>query len=100
MSTRRGFTMITTLWVMTVAGVMAAAAALSGRLTVETTRNRVLLERSFWLASGCAARAQASIDEELARATSFESAADTWRVLGRLLASRLTSADSQCVVTL
>jgi len=81
--TRRGFAMITTLWVMTVAGVLATAAALVGRNTVNATRNRVQLERASWLASGCAARAQAAIDARLASASTFEVASDMWRSLGR-----------------
>ena len=76
---RRGFAMITILWVMTVAGVMATAAALAGRNTVHATRNRVQLERAFWVASGCAALAQAAIDDRLAEATSYEDAGRIWR---------------------
>lgn len=83
LSRRRGFAMITVLWVMTVAGVMATAAALAGRNTVHATRNRVQLERAFWAASGCAALAEAAIDDRLAEATSYEDAGVIWRRLDR-----------------
>lgn len=75
--------MITILWVMTVASVMAAAAALAGRNAVNATRNRTQLERAFWLAAGCAARMQAAIDDTLRAADNVEAAAETWRVLDR-----------------
>ena len=83
---RRGFTMITILWVMSVAGIIAMAATLSGRDTVNATRNRVYRERAFWIASGCASRVQFAIDSRLAQATSFEDAADAWRLLPRAIA--------------
>lgn len=80
---RRGFTMITVLWVMTAAAIVAAAGALAGRNAVNAASNRVHLARAFWLASGCVARVQAAVDTTLALAKTFEDAADTWRMLGR-----------------
>jgi len=92
--------MITTLWVMTVAGVMATAAALAGRTAVNATRNRVLLERAFWLATGCAARAQAAMDAELRSTATYEDAAATWRVLDRALFPLTAAATSGCAASL
>ncbi|MEP6493404.1 MAG: hypothetical protein ABJF01_12045 [bacterium] len=77
--------MITVLWVMTVASIMTAAAALTGRNAVNATRNRTQLERAFWTASACVARTRAAIDDTLAGAPTFEVAADRWRVLDRLV---------------
>ena len=100
MTERPGFTMITTLWVMTVAGVMATAAALAGRTTVNATRNRVLLERAFWLAAGCAARAQAAMDAALRASPTYEDAAAAWRVLDRALRPLTAAATPECAVSL
>lgn len=99
-SRRRGFAMITILWVMTVAGVMATAAALVGRNAVNATRNRVQLERAFWIASGCAARAQAAIDARLAASTTYEAAADTWRILDRAVLPVPLPSPNACRITL
>lgn len=90
--------MITVLWVMTVAGVVAAAAALAGRNAVNAARNRVGLERAFWRARACAAVSQAAIDERLAEARTFEAAADVWRALDRAAAAR--APESGCSVAL
>jgi type II secretory pathway component PulK len=87
--------MITVLWVMTVAAVVATAGALSGRNAVNATSNRVHLARLFWTASGCAARAHAAIDSVLAATTTFAAAADKWRVLDRAV-----PPDTACVVSL
>jgi general secretion pathway protein K len=99
-SRRAGFTMITVLWVMTVASVMAAAAALAGRNAVNATRNRTQLERAFWLAEGCAARAQSAIDDTLRVADTFEDAAQTWRVLDRAVLPVARTNPSECAITL
>jgi type II secretory pathway component PulK len=74
---RRGFAMITTLWVMTVASVIALAGALTGRSAVNATRHRTQLERGFWIASGCASRIRAAIDNALAESETFEAAGRT-----------------------
>jgi general secretion pathway protein K len=79
---RRGFAMLTTLWVMTVASVVALVASLAGRNTVSSTRNRVQGERAFWTALACAHRMQATIDEVLQAAPALEGAAAAWRSLG------------------
>jgi type II secretory pathway component PulK len=97
---RRGFAMITILWVMTIAGAMATAAALAGRNTVNATRNRVQLERAFWVAFGCAARLQAAIDDRLAEATSYEHAGDIWRGLDRAVLPLALLDPDQCSASL
>jgi general secretion pathway protein K len=92
--------MIIILWVMTAAGVIAAAAALAGRNTVNSTRNRINLERAFWRASACAAIAQAVIDERLENAPTFEAAADTWRALDRMIAEDASAPGDRCTLSL
>jgi general secretion pathway protein K len=90
--------MITVLWVMTVAAIVAASAALSGRNAVNAATNRVHLSRAFWAATACMARAQATIDSVLASSRSFDASADAWRILGR--AALPVSSVDLCVTSL
>jgi general secretion pathway protein K len=92
--------MITVLWVMTVAAIVAAAGALSGRNAVNAATNRVHLARAFWIASGCVARARAAIDTALAAAPSFEEAANRWRVLRRVVLPVPGVDPADCAVSL
>lgn len=82
--------MLTTLWVMSVASVIAMSAALIGRHAVSEGSARVELERGRWLALGCERRAEAAIDGVLGDATTLDEAALVWRTLPRhVLASPL-----------
>ncbi|HEY4216568.1 MAG TPA: hypothetical protein VGM67_05490 [Gemmatimonadaceae bacterium] len=87
MRSRRGFTLLTTLWILSVASIAAMAAALSGRTAVDAGRNRVNFERAHWRAVGCARRAQAAVDAALSDAPTSEGVAIVWRTLGRAVAS-------------
>lgn len=80
--------MITTLWVIAVASVVAASGALVGRVAVDASRNRTELERAYWLATGCASRAHATIDA-LLRAEEDE-ATTAWRMLDHRLPTAMT----------
>jgi general secretion pathway protein K len=75
--------MITTLWVMTVASIVAMAGALAGRVAVSAGRNRIQSERAYWVALGCARRVQARIDELLDAASTNDEQASIWRLLDR-----------------
>jgi general secretion pathway protein K len=75
--------MLTTLWVMSIASVVAMAAALVGRHAVSEGSARVELERARWIALGCERRAQAAIDAQLRDARTFEEGALIWRTLSR-----------------
>lgn len=97
---RRGFTMITVLWVMTVAAIVAAAGALAGRNAVNAATNRVHLQRAFWTAVGCTARVESAIDVALGSAKSFEKAAELWRVLDRSVLPIASGDESECAVRL
>ena len=91
--------MITMLWVMAVAAVVAATGALAGRLAVHASRNRAELDRADWIAAGCASRARAVIDALLRDATSGRCGDVVWRTLDR----RVTNAmkfDHACDVQL
>lgn len=78
--------MLTTLWVMTIAAVVAMGAALAGRNAVSAGSNRVQLERARWTALGCARRAEAAIDEALRAAPGIIEGAEAWRALDRRIA--------------
>ena len=85
MTPRQGFTMITTLWVTTVASIVAMAGALAGRVAVDVGRNRVQSERAYWTALGCARRAQARIDDLLSDGSIAGEESLIWRTLDRRL---------------
>ena len=80
---RRGFVMLTTLGVMSVASIVAISAALVGRHAVYEGSARVELERGRWIAMGCERRAEAVIDSLLRDAPTLEDGALIWRTLGR-----------------
>jgi general secretion pathway protein K len=79
--------MLTTLWVMSVASVVAMGAALVGRHAVSEGAARVELERGRWLALACERRAQAAIDDILGEATLVDESALVWRTLSRQVLS-------------
>ena len=90
--------MLTTLWVMSVVAIVAAAAAISGRLAVNAARNRVTTERAEWEARGCMARIRAAIDEDLAGASNLDEAASRWTSVDRDLREVVDSAAPSCIV--
>jgi type II secretory pathway component PulK len=96
MTARRGFTMITTLWVMTVASIVAMAGVLAGRMTVNVGRNRVQSERAYWVAVGCARRAQARIDDRLGEASIAGDETRIWRTLDQSVLPAVLSPSSPC----
>ncbi len=91
--------MITVLWVMTVASIMAMAAALAGRNAVNATRNRTHLDRALWVATGCAERARAAIDDRLGEST-YEDAGVAWRVLDRVVLPIAVPDGDDCRIAL
>ena len=78
---RRGFALITVLWVMTLAAVVALASELAGRDAYDAGRNRVFAERAHWLALDCMARTHALIDAVLGSTTDAWEVANLWRTL-------------------
>jgi type II secretory pathway component PulK len=84
--------MLTTLWVMSIASVVAMGAALVGRHAVSEGVARVELERGRWVALACERRAQATIDVVLGDATTLDEGAEVWRTLPiHVLASPLVA---------
>lgn len=100
MASRRGFTMITVLWIMTVASIVGLAGTLAGRTTVSAARNRVQSERALWFALGCARRTQAEIDRLLTSASTFDEDVLIWRTLNRRIAVTPGSPAWPCEIRL
>jgi DNA uptake protein ComE-like DNA-binding protein len=89
---RRGFTMLTVLWVMSVAAAIAMTGNIAGRATIDAAVDRVEVRRARWLATGCARRAQASIDLALIDANTR---ALTWRTLATAIADSPVLGDCE-----
>jgi len=79
---QRGFALLTVLWVMVGASLLAVAASLAGRDAVDATRNRVSSARAYWHAYGCSERMRSIIDAALSTSDAA-AAASTWRLLDR-----------------
>ena len=97
---RRGFAMLTVLWVIILATIVALAGALVGRNGVNATRNRIQMERAFWAAAGCARRLQATIDETLRSAPNIDDASHRWRTLDRQILHSSVVAGPGCEYSL
>jgi DNA uptake protein ComE-like DNA-binding protein len=96
--TRRGFTMLTVLWVLGGAGTVVAVSMIAGRNGLGAARNRVEWQRARWRALGCARRAQSAIGAELGGARTPERGASVWQALNVAIDSSPTIAG--CTVTL
>lgn len=91
---RRGFLLLTVLWTVSVASVVAIDVALTGRSGVSAAHNRIAIERAAWTAHGCIATALAAISAELHAAASDETLRTTWQNLS--LAVQLESRAADC----
>ena len=78
---RRGFVMLTILWIITIAAIVTTGAALVGRHAVMEGAARVALERGRWEALGCERRVVAAIDVALGSAPTLDDATKLWRIL-------------------
>lgn len=96
--TRRGFTMITVLWLIAIGSIVALAAALTGRTAFGAERNRIESERAYWNALGCAHRVQDAVDRALDEATTISEREASWRTLDREVAG--APIDTACIVSL
>lgn len=83
---RRGFALLTVLWVMVAASVVSLAGTLVARAAVGTARNRMDATRAAWFANDCIQRAHAVIDTSLAEAQARGAVVATWRLLDRATA--------------
>ena len=82
---RRGFALLTVLWVMVAATLLALGLTRTARADVDASRNRADAERAAWIAFGCVERVRAATDELLGAARSPQDAGRVWRDLDRLL---------------
>ena len=78
---RRGFALITVIWVITVAAVVALAAEFAGRDAYDAGRNRVFADRAYWRAADCMARTHALMDAVLEVTSDPWQLANLWRTL-------------------
>ncbi|HEY4303837.1 MAG TPA: hypothetical protein VGM82_05190 [Gemmatimonadaceae bacterium] len=94
-SARAGFTMLTVLWVLSMAGVLATSALVAGRNGIGAARNRVEWQRARWAALGCARRAESTVDERL-HDIDVDKRARLWQTLGNVVDS--SSLVAGCVI--
>jgi type II secretory pathway component PulK len=99
-SSRRGFALITVIWVMTVAAVVALAAELAGRDAYDAGRNRVFADRAYWRAADCMARTHALIDAVLGTTSDAWQLANLWRTLDVHIRGDGILAISDCTIHL
>ena len=95
---RRGFALLTVLWLLSTIGVVALAATALGRDEFNAASNRIALERATWIAEGCAAELRAVIADSLRSTEKVPDAQD--RLWTRLRSTIETArfSDSTCVV--
>ena len=82
---RRGFVLLTILWIITVAAVVTMGASLAGRHAVLAGAARAQLERARWQALACERRAVAAIEFALDSVPTNADATMAWRILPRVL---------------
>lgn len=91
---RTGFALLTVLWVMVAASLLALAGALAAREHVGMASNRVDTELAAWRANDCISRARAAVDEALSMAHRDNAALRAWRALDReVLESPIVATD-------
>jgi len=100
MKLRPAFAMLTVLWVLALAAILALAAQLTGRDAYDAGRNRVYATRAYWSASDCMARARTLIDGALQTTTDLTVQANVWRTLDAWVTGEPLLARSSCSVTM
>jgi general secretion pathway protein K len=87
---RRGFALISVLWVIGAAAVLGLTVQIAARSALATSRNRAALTVGRWRAAECAARVRAAIASAFADASgptpSRRSGTDPWAMLDRAIA--------------
>lgn len=96
---RRGFVMLTVLWVLAAASAVALALALEGRDGVSAARNRVNTERAWARANDCLSRARLAADAVLAANPDPGANAAAWRSLGALVTESDMQMGADCTAT-
>lgn len=93
---RRGFVLLTVLWVMTGVVVLGATFELLARRASGESANRMAETRAAWRAEGCLARARAAIDGALGDSSSVQHLQDEWRTLDHVVAAASRFWPSGC----
>lgn len=96
---RRGFVMLTVLWVLAAASAVALALALEGRDGVSAARNRVNAERAWARANDCLSRARLAADAVLAANPDPGANAAAWRSLDAVVAESGMPMSTDCTAT-
>ncbi len=95
---RRGFALVTVLWVVGLAGSVALTAVLDGRLAVDAARQRIADTRGGWLARGCLAHARAATAVALAEASGEQGSEFAWRAIDDAIAGLLERRLAACTL--
>jgi hypothetical protein len=96
---RRGFALLTVLWVLALAGSAAMAAAVDGRVAVDAARRRVAAMRGGWEARGCAAVIRARMAAALEESSDERQQRFAWRRFGGPASGELAPRSARCRVT-
>lgn len=96
--TRRGFALLVVLWVMVGIGVLALAAALTGRQAIGTASNRVALTTAHWRSEGCVERMRAAAHQALT-SVHPDAVIAVWDSLDRVLATSPFLTGTSCTIT-
>ena len=88
---RRGFALITVLWVMAGATIVLLHHSLPGRDAFNAARNRALSARGAWIAEACLEVVRARVDDVLADSLRGNSTAERWSALDKALTGIIDS---------
>lgn len=93
---RKGFALLSVLWVLVGVSALALAANLAAREGVASARNRADLARAAWRAEACLERARAAIGDALAAHRDEGPGATAWGRLDREIAQSPVLRGSGC----
>lgn len=94
---RRGFALVTVLWLVVGASTLSTATLILLRSSIAAARNRAHLTTASWRAEACVERVRAAIGDVLNTAVSN---ANAWRTLDRIIESSPYVTSLPCTVTL
>lgn len=97
---RRGFALVSVLWVMVGISALGLAANLAARESVASARNRADLAVAAWSAEACLERARAAIHATLLEAGPEPPGATVWGRMDREVAASPLLAGTPCAVEL
>jgi type II secretory pathway component PulK len=95
---RRGFVLLTVLWVLVGFSVLALSTALAARSALATARNRTASAAAQWRAEGCLERARAAIHDAMTGVRSDQVIA-AWHALDRTIGASPLVSHTACAMT-